>query len=173
MKTLRRPSAGVLALILMPACGATISKQDAGAGGAASTATSSQATSSASSAASGMGGAPVDAGMDVVEDFPALEAAPACSSCSEALFGPDHLGAEQHLCVGSLAEGSWYAWINCGCAPPPSAGNCYGACMGSAFCAGVLPAPGPWADPIGACKTCLDAANPAGCAGQKLECAKT
>lgn len=169
----------MIALFLAPlalalACGSTISEQDAGLGGSSSTATSSPAPSSSASAISGASGAPVDAGHDALEEPPPPEdAKPVCGSCDEALFGPDHLAGEQHLCPGSLAEGNWYAWIACACAPPPTMGNCYSACSGSAFCAGIYPGPGPWADPDGVCKACLGAANPNGCAEQALTCSKT
>jgi len=143
-----------------------------GAGGACGSSSEPAATSASSTVSSGAGGEPVDAGMDVGQP-PPEDAKPACGSCNEALFGPDHLAGEHHLCIGSLAEGSWYAWINCACAPPPYVGSCYAACSGSAFCAGVYPAPGPWADPAQACQACLDAANPNGCAAQWLTCAKT
>lgn len=110
-------------------------------------------------AASGMGGALADA-----------SAEKPCGPCAAALAGPDHLAGELALCQGTLAADAWAAYVLCGC---ENGGPCYTACAPSAFCAGITPSPGLWADPIGTCKGCLDAPGPNGCAPEALACSKT
>lgn len=141
-------------LVLLSACSS--GQSTTGSGGFAAV-----SSSASTSGGGGQGGAPADAGPD---------AQPVCGRCRDALLGPDHLEHELRLCPGTDAGDAWRAYVKCGC---ENLGPCYTACAASAYCAGVTPAPGPWADPIGTCKGCLESPGPNGCEPEALACLKT
>lgn len=112
-------------------------------------------------------GAP-DAGSDAPVDA-------GCSACAAALNGPDHEAAEAAFCAGSEAFARWADYVSCGCVydlDAGKAGPCGLDCAATAYCAGVYPKPGTWADPTGACAVCLAVTGPTGCGDQAYWCQK-
>jgi len=121
---------------------------------------------SSSSAKSSGASAHTDAGFDVALPD-------GCSSCKDALHGPDHLAAELTLCPspdgGHGPFVYWLSYVNCGCA---KGGPCALDCASSAYCTGVFPVPGTWTDPEGTCAACLAADGATGCGDEAYFCAQ-